>query len=197
MASLLKGRFAHLAQSFFFQVSEEVLHRSIVPAIGAARHGGREGILLSKDKVGLGCVLMPLVAMEDQLGSDVFVLDGFLDGLVHQGLRVFLPEFMSHDEAIEQVLDGGEVAPALLGGDEGNIRDPFLIRVCSGEVTVEHILVPMVCSQFVSFLVGCAFSGDGMQIEFVHEPQNRFVIDRFALVFADPPSNSSISVGST
>jgi len=120
-----------------------------------------------------------------------------LDRLVYQGLRIFLPEFMSHDEAIEQAFDGGEEGPALLGGDEGDIRDPFLIRLCSGEVTVEHILIPMVSSQFVYFLAGFAFSDDGMQIELVHQPQNSLMINCFALGFADPPSNSSIPVGST
>jgi hypothetical protein len=53
LSGLLEGRVAHLAQGFFFQMSEEVFHRCIIPTITPPGHGRRDGILLGKDKIRL------------------------------------------------------------------------------------------------------------------------------------------------
>jgi len=107
--------------------------------------------------------------VEEQLGSDLFVLGGFLKGLVNEGLGVFPSKLMGDDKAIEQVLDGREVAPALLGGNKGNIGHPFLVGSGSCKLTVEQVVIAVVGFQFGHFFVGFAFSDDGMEVEFVHQ----------------------------
>ena len=102
-------------------MSEEILHGRIVPTVTATRHGGRDGILLGKDKIRLRSVLMALVTVEDQSSSDLFFLCSLLNGFVHQGLGVFRTELVGNDKPIEQVFDRGEIPPALLCGD---------VRIC-------------------------------------------------------------------
>ena len=46
-----KGGLLELPQIFFLEVSKEVLHRSIVPTVAAARHGRRDVILTRKDMI--------------------------------------------------------------------------------------------------------------------------------------------------
>lgn len=111
---------------------------------------------------------MSLITVEQQPGSDLFMLGGLLEGHVYQGLGVLASKLMRHDETIEQVLDGGEVAPALLRGNEGDICHPFLVGAGGGELTVEQVVIAMVDSQGGHFFVGFAFAGDGMNVEFVH-----------------------------
>jgi hypothetical protein len=61
-----------LAESFFFEMSEEILHGSIVPAISSSGHGRSDVILGGKDMIRLRSVLLPLVTVEDQSTSDLF-----------------------------------------------------------------------------------------------------------------------------
>src|SRR5215204_804970 len=95
-------------------MSEEVLHDSIIPTIGSAGHGWGDGITLGEEMVGRRSVLVALVTMEEQAIGDLFFLLGLLEGVEHQANRVFGAHFMRHDKAIEQILDGGEIRPALL-----------------------------------------------------------------------------------
>ena len=50
---LLKGRNGDMAEGFFFEMAEEVLHRGIVPTVSPPRHGGRNVILLGKGMIRL------------------------------------------------------------------------------------------------------------------------------------------------
>jgi len=50
-ARLLERWVANLSQRFFFEVSEEIFHRSIIPTITASGYGGDIGILPDKDKM--------------------------------------------------------------------------------------------------------------------------------------------------
>ena len=70
---------------------------------------------------------MPLVTMEDYSISDLFFFLSLFDRLGDQTDRVVAFELMGNNETIIEILDGGEICPALLGVDIGDIRDPFLI----------------------------------------------------------------------
>ncbi len=67
---------------------KEILDWGMVTAIATSGHGRRDGILLSKDKIRLRSVLVPLVNVEDQSSSDLFFLFGLLEGIEHE-LREF------------------------------------------------------------------------------------------------------------
>ncbi len=62
------------------------------------------------------CVLEALVAVQEHLLGDLFTLDGKLERVRHQRNVVFSAYQMSDNEAIEKVLDRGEISPALLCG---------------------------------------------------------------------------------
>jgi hypothetical protein len=49
LSSFFEGGFLELAEKFFFEMSEEVFHWGVVPAVAASRHGRRDVILLGKD----------------------------------------------------------------------------------------------------------------------------------------------------
>src|SRR6266540_6539362 len=99
---------------------------------------------------------MALVTVEDQSRSDLFFLCSLGDGLVDQDLGILTSEFVGHNETIKQILDGGEVAPTLLGQYIGHIRDPLLVRLHGAEVSVENILVAMIGVQLAYLFIGFA-----------------------------------------
>lgn len=66
MLCLFNGQQRQVTQIFFLEMAEEILSRSIVPAIAPPRHGGRDVIS--------GSILRPLVAVEDQSISDVEII---------------------------------------------------------------------------------------------------------------------------
>jgi hypothetical protein len=147
---------------------KEILYRRIVPAVGTPRHGGRDGILLCKDKIRLRSVLLPLVTVEDQFRSDLFFLCSLLNGLVDQGLRVLPSKCVRDNETIEQILDGGKIPSALERWNVSDIGHSFLVRSGSGEIVIVHILITMVSAQFGCFSVVFTFSDYRVNIQLVH-----------------------------
>ena len=141
-------------------MSEEVFHTGIVPTISAPGHGRSDVILICKDiMIRLRSVLVPLVTVEDESISDLFFLFGLAQVLFDQRNRILPSKLVGDDEVIEQVLDSGQVSPAFPGQDIGDIRNPFLIRSGSGEITIEPIGIAMICGQFSHFLGDAASSG--------------------------------------
>ena len=65
---------------------------------------------LDKDMIRLRSVLRPLVTVEDQSISDLFFLFGLFQGLGDQCNRVVAVKDMSHNKAIVEVFDGGQIA---------------------------------------------------------------------------------------
>ena len=48
-------------ESFFFQMSKEAFHRSIVPAIASSGHGRSNGIILGQASIIVGGILVAMV----------------------------------------------------------------------------------------------------------------------------------------
>jgi hypothetical protein len=86
----------------------------IVPTVAPPGHRRGNVILSGKDVICLCSILCPLVTVEDQSISDLFVLFGLLEGLGHQGNGVAAVQNMANDEAIVEILDDGQKRPALL-----------------------------------------------------------------------------------
>src|SRR5512147_3148087 len=77
LSGFFKSWCFELAEIFFFEMTEEVFHRGVVPTVGTPRHGRRDVILLGKDiMIRLRSVLVPLVTVEDQSISDLLCLLG-------------------------------------------------------------------------------------------------------------------------
>jgi len=112
---------------FQFERAPEGFHGSVVITAGFAAHGGlglsvgqglakiRAGVLAAaigvKDELrrGLAMNLCHVPGRQDELGIDVFI-HGPTD-----------------DPAAEEVHDGGQIEPAFLGTDVGDVADPDLI----------------------------------------------------------------------
>src|SRR5918995_5029642 len=125
-------------------MTEEVFHNRIVPTVSPPGHGWGDGIVLGEEMVGRRSVLVALVTMEEQAIGNLLFLLGLLEGVEYQTNRVFGTHFMCHDKAIEQILDGGEICPALLSRNIRNIGHPFLVGTTSSEFTIEQIVITMI-----------------------------------------------------
>ena len=79
--SFLQTGDGKLAKRFFFQVSEEIFHGSIVPAIAEAGHGRGDGIVMDQVRIAMGSILVSVVTMQDQSSADVFFLAGLFEGI--------------------------------------------------------------------------------------------------------------------
>ena len=98
------------------------------------------------------------------------------------------------DESIEEVFDGGEIAPALLGQDVGDIGDPFLVGASGDKVPVEYIRVGVVGSQFLQLPVHFPLSRLGVDAQLVHQAQHRFVVDDNLLCLSQPESDPAVTI---
>ena len=166
---LLKGKKFVLAERFFFEMSEEVFHGGVVPAIAAPGHGGSDVILASEDKIRLRSVLLPLVTVEDQSISDLFFLFGLAQVLLNQGDRVFPSELVGDDETVVKILDRRQIGPAFPGQNVGDIGDPFLVGSGGREIPIEQVGIGMIGLQLGHFPVDMAFSGHRADPQLVHQ----------------------------
>ena len=144
LPGFFKGGRGELAESFFFEVGEEVFHGSVIPTIAPSGHGWGNGIVFSEDSIAMRGVLVTLIRVQEQSLWEVFVLFGKSESTQDKRARVLSPELVRDDESIEQVLDGGQIGPACSGGDIGDLRDPFLVGVAGVKLLVEQIFIVVV-----------------------------------------------------
>ena len=111
-----------------------------------------------------------VVTVEDQSISDLFLLFGMFQGLGHQSNRVGLGKEMGDNETIVQVLDGRQICPALQGADISYIGNPLLVGLGSGKLTVEHIRIAVVGTDFLQLFVQFGLSRLRTEVEFGHQP---------------------------
>ncbi len=142
------------------------------------------------------CVLEALVTMQENFLGDIFTLDGELERVCHQRDVVLSAYPMSDNEAIEKVLDRGEIRPSLLRGNIRNISHPFLVGFFRCEISIQYVLVAMMSFHLACFLVGFAFSGYRTNMQLPHQSQNSFVIDRMPLLL-QVERNTTIAIDLT
>ncbi len=75
---------AGAVQAFRFQGAKEIFHRRIVVRTSGAGHGRRNVVCLRQVEVCFGCVLRPLVTVEGESISDLFLLQSLTDGVGDQ-----------------------------------------------------------------------------------------------------------------
>lgn len=168
LASLFKAGDGELAESFFFQMREEIFHGSIIPAIAPARHGRGHSILLKEEGVAMGNILVATVTVQEQPLGKPFLLVGLAEGLEDQRERVLASQVMSNNEPIEEVLDGGQISPALLGRNVGDIGDPFLVGLAGTKLPVEQIVIVVVDFGLGQLAEGFSSASHGVNVQLVH-----------------------------
>jgi hypothetical protein len=62
-----------------------------------------------------------------------------MHGLRDQTNGLLFGKDIGNDEAIKEVLDGGEIAPAWLEQDVGNVSHPLLVGTSIHKISVQHI----------------------------------------------------------
>ncbi len=108
--------------------------------------------------------------MEDKSISDLFFLLGSFQGLCYQSDRIGLVKDMCHNKAIVEILDGGQIRPALQSANVGDIRDPLLVWLCRDKVSIENVGIAMVGADFFQLFVHFGLSGLRTNTQLAHQP---------------------------
>jgi hypothetical protein len=121
------------------QRGEEALHRRVVETVAAPAHGLLDAVPLQHPTVGLGGVLPPSVAMVHQPGLRSPALQGHDQGVDAQPGPQVVGHAPADDLAGGQVLDGGQVEPALVGRQVGEVGEPDRVRPLGREAPPEEV----------------------------------------------------------
>ena len=111
-----------------------------------------------------------VVTVEDKSISDLFLLFGLFQCLRHQSDRIGLVKDMCHKETIVEILDSGQISPALQSTNVGDIRDPLLVGFCRDEVPIENVWIAMVGADFFQLFVHFGLSGLRANPQLAHQP---------------------------
>jgi hypothetical protein len=132
-----------------FERVKEAFHWGIVIAIARAAHRGPEAGGLDKLTIILGSILNTPIGMVDQAAARPLRRDGHRQGCQGQvGAQMVLHRPADNPAAI-QVHDGGQIEPAPIGLDVGDVGEPDAVRRGSYEVPIQQVrgdrkLVPAV-----------------------------------------------------
>src|SRR5580693_5958707 len=120
---------------------EERLGQRVVPALAGPPDREGDLALVGEGGVGGGCVLAAAVGVEDHAGLGVAGGDRVGQGAGDQLGAQVVREGEPDDAAGGDVDDGGEVEPALPGGEVGDVAAPPLVdlRGVGGEVPADRI----------------------------------------------------------
>src|SRR5688572_4545695 len=109
-----------------------------------------------------------MIAMKEQFLCHLFSLFSLLEGLENETKGIVSTQLVGYDEAIEQILDSGQVGPALSGGDIGDIRDPFLVGLARRKLPLKYIFIVMVDLCLCHLSKDLPLASHGTNIQFVH-----------------------------
>lgn len=163
-------------QAFRFQNTEGVFHRSVVAGTARAIHQGRNVIFLSRAGVRVGGVLRPLVTVEGELPSDLFLFQRLANCICNKRKSHIGADLPRQDDLAAQVQDRTRVQHAAGSRDVGDIRAPELIRICLVETAVQQIGVLM--NSLLVAGIEPAASNDRQQAQLPHNAQSYIIIHR-------------------
>ena len=113
---------------FGFEGAPEGLHGGVVVAVAAAAHAGEDLCGLQEGLKGATGILDSLIGMEEEAGGGLASGEGELQGIPDEEAVEGVTEGPADDFAAEAIHDGGEVSPAALGVDVGDVSDPGLVE---------------------------------------------------------------------
>ena len=137
---------------------------------------------------------MTMVRVQQQSLWDVFRLFGELKSTQDETEGILSLELVSNNEAIEEILDGGQVGPTLPSGDIGDIGDPFLVGMAGTELLVEQIVIVVVDLRLSQVSEHFSPASHQTNIQLVHEPQHCLVVHANALPL-EPQGNPPVAIG--
>ena len=146
---ILPYRIMRPVQTFAFQSSKEIFHCSIIVGTTWTGHGRRKVIFLAQVKVCFGCVLRPLVTMEDESISGLFLYQRISDSIRYKGRGHIIPNTPCQYRTSAQIQYCTHVEHSARNGYIGNIGYPELVGLLLQKLSVQQIVV-LECSLFVA-----------------------------------------------
>jgi len=181
LASLVSGGEALAVDELDLESRPEALRAGVVMAVAAPAHAdGDAGLAEFLPVIAAGILAAPIAVMDQALGRPAIGQrhversddQGGLHGRIHGP---------ADDLARVQIEDGGEVEPALVGADVGDVGHPLLVRRGRGEIAVDDVVGDR------RVVVG--IGGDeaharrlGMEACLPHQPSHPLAADPDALV---------------
>lgn len=112
---------------FGFEGAPEGFHGGVVVAVAAAAHAGDDVSGPQEGLKGATGILDPLIGMEEEARGSLAPGEGVVQGVFDQEAMEGITEGPADDFTAEAIHDGGEVSPAALGVEVGDVSDPGLV----------------------------------------------------------------------
>ncbi len=109
---------------FDFKRLEEAFHRGVIPAIGASTHVLHHPVLIDQFAMLITRVLNAAIGMHDQTWRRLAAPVGHRQGVADELCFHPLAHRPADNLATAQIEDAGQVEPALVGGDVGEVGKP-------------------------------------------------------------------------
>ncbi len=122
-----------------FQCMKEAFNDGIVPAVGASAHTDCDALGREPRAVGGGGVLRPAVGMMQESFRGLSVPQRHRQRFMGQRLREPTAHRPGNGPARVQIQHNGQIQPALLGPDIGDVPRPDPIRRGHGKLTIERV----------------------------------------------------------
>ena len=180
-------------QTFGFKRAKEILHSSVVIRTTRARHGWREVVFLTQVKVCFGCVLRPLVAVECESTSDLFLYHSISDSICHKRRRHIVANAPCQHRTSTQIQYCAHIKHSTLKRNVCDICHPELIRLLLTELPVKQILI-LKCVLLVMSIWSPA-PDLRKSIQLSHNPKYRFKIHLLVFGSSQPSFNASAAIG--
>src|SRR5204863_2070863 len=122
-----------------FERVEEAFHRRIVVAVGLSAHGRLEASALKGATIVARGILDASIGVMHETSRWPPCLYGHPQGCQRKLSAQMIAHGPADDPTAVQVHDGGEVEPALIGLDVGDVGEPYLIWCGSGEAALQQV----------------------------------------------------------
>jgi len=133
---LLPGAIAVTARPFVLQLAEETFGGSVVPTVALAAHAlcDVEEVQAIAERVGR--ILTATVAVKEEIARRSTMRDGHIEGFHDDAGSHVVVHRPADDLAREQVDHHGQVEPAFVGADVGDVGNPLLVRPRGREIAI-------------------------------------------------------------
>ena len=143
LPGLFMGSVVLAMDELFLERSEEGLYGSIVPAVAFSTHGAGDAMLSEALLIVFAGVLDATIRMSHKSRSfscREFALDGHLQGIDDQSAVDPIGHGPAHNLSGVEILNNGQIEPALFGLDVCDVGDPGLVLSRRGKVPVHDVL---------------------------------------------------------
>jgi len=125
--------------TFDLKGAKETLHNRIVVTVGLSAHANGDGVLSQEGLVVMSGILAAAIRMKQSIGLGLALRKGPLQSLLHKEGITWSAHSPPDHPTGEEIQHKSEVQPATLGGNVGDIADPFLVGMLCLKLTIKDI----------------------------------------------------------